>query len=412
MCVPSVSTVKSSKRNPAGFFGVLLFSAATILAGAANSQGASIGNDAQLVSVSIPTGMQIMPRTMFTQTWTFKNVGTNTWTAGQSGYTLNIRSADSMGATRVSPNTVSSSWHPSTVINSGHSVAPGAQGTYSMTFIAPETAGSVTDLFQLNSASSQYFGPTVSVQVVVIQFGSTNQYDRARAVSYANNYAGLVVNDGYFWTNGSGYGHFGPGAAVPTSPIGDDCAHFVSCCIGTQSPTNRGGGLTIPSRVPPTYGEPGAGRLVNTVLIGGGYATEVPSITNLSPGDLIGWNWGGDSNIQNLDHVVMYVGNGLVASHAASCLDVSGTTWYQGSEPNWRAHYIHIFDAPTLVSSIVGKKMVLSWGTNWTSYSLYSAPAMAGTWTKVGILPKKVGPVYMVTNTMSASSAFYRLSMP
>jgi len=51
-----------------------------------------------------------------------------------------------------------------------------------------------------------------------------------------NNYAGYVSSDGYFWTNGSGYGYFGALAPVPTSPIGDDCAHFVSCCIGSQAP--------------------------------------------------------------------------------------------------------------------------------------------------------------------------------
>ena len=70
-------------------------------------------------------------------------------------------------------------------------------------FIAPEASGSVTDIFQLNSTSSVFFGPQVAVQVNVIKSGSTNQYDRCRAVSYANNYAPYVVRDGYFWTNGS-----------------------------------------------------------------------------------------------------------------------------------------------------------------------------------------------------------------
>ena len=372
------------------------------------------GDDALLVSNSIPAGTQIMPRTVFTQTWTFQNTGTNTWTAGQSGYTLNIIGTDSLGATRVSPNSVSSAYHPSATISSGHSVAPGGLASFSMSFIAPEASGSVTDVFQINSAGGTYFGPQVSVQVDVIKAGSTNQYDRARAVSYANNYAGYVCTDGYFWTNGSGYGYFGAGAAVPKSPIGDDCAHFVSCCIGTQSATNRGGGLKIPTRVPPTYGEPGAGRLVNTVLIGGGYATEVASVSMLSPGDLIGWNWEGDSNIENLDHVTLYVGNGLVAAHAASCLDVSATTWYQGSEPNWRAHYIHIFDAPTLTTWQSGNNLVLAWGTNWTGYNLYTStsPSPDASWAKVATTPATVGKLKMITNSAAAGGHFYRLSMP
>lgn len=283
-----------------------------------------------------------------------------------------------------------------------------------MSFVAPEAAGVAMDAFRLNGASGSYFGPTVSVQVVVVPAGSTNQYDRARAVSYANNYAGYVCTDGYFWTNGSGYGYFGAGAAVPKSPIGDDCAHFVSCCIGTQSAANRGGGLIIPSRVPPTYGEPGAARLVNNVLIGRGFAKEVFSLSELSPGDLIGWNWEGDSNIQNLDHVVLYVGNGLVASHAASCLGVSATTWYQNSEPNWRWHLVHILDAPTLAGWKVGNKLVLSWGTNWTGYALYSAPSLSPqvTWSKVATTPVKVGASNMVTNSMTSGAVYYRLVLP
>jgi Cell wall-associated hydrolases (invasion-associated proteins) len=375
---------------------------------------AAVGDDAQLVSVLVQTGTEVMPRTVFTQSWTLKNIGTNTWTPGQSGYTMNIQGTDSLGACRLVPNTVSSAYHPSATISSGQSIPPGGQATFKMSFLAPEAAGLVTDMFRLNGASGNYFGPTVSVQVVVMPAGSTNQYDRARAVSYANNFAGYVCTDGYFWTNGSGYGYFGAGAAVPKSPIGDDCAHFVSCCIGTQSATNRAGGLKIPSRVPPTYGEPGAGRLVNTVLIGGGYAKEVFSLSELEPGDLIGWNWEGDSNIQNLDHVVLYVGNGLVAAHAASCLGVSATTWYQSSEPNWRSHFVHIFDAPTLASWKVGNKLVLCWGTNWTSYSLYSATSLApdATWTKVSTSPVTVGASKMVTNNLTAGAAFYRLVMP
>src|SRR5215472_8502325 len=85
------------------------------------------GDDAQLVSSAIPAGTQIMPRTVFTQTWTFRNTGTNTWTPGQSGYTLNIRGTDSLGAIRVTPNSVATAYHPSTTINSAQSVPPGGQ---------------------------------------------------------------------------------------------------------------------------------------------------------------------------------------------------------------------------------------------------------------------------------------------
>src|SRR4051812_32439762 len=158
-----------------------------VLLGMADGR-AAVGEDAQLISVLVQTGTQVMPRTVFTQTWTMKNIGTNTWTPGQSGYTLNLLGTDSLAACRLTPNTVSTAYHPSATISSGQSVPPGAQATFSLSFVAPEAPGSVTETFRLNSASSTYFGPTVSVQVVVIQAGSTNQYDRARAVSYANTY--------------------------------------------------------------------------------------------------------------------------------------------------------------------------------------------------------------------------------
>ena len=102
----------------------------------------------------------------------------------------------------------------------------------------------------------------MGVQIVVQQAGPSGQFDRAKAVSYANNYAAYVCSDGYFWTNSSGFGYYGTGVftPVPSSPIGDDCAHFVSCCIGSES-HQKGGGLNIATR-DVTYGEPGAARLV------------------------------------------------------------------------------------------------------------------------------------------------------
>ena len=292
----------------------------------------------------------------------------------------------------LSANSTSKRYIPYAIIGSGASVAPGAQATFSMSFIAPQTAGSVTDTFQIKSASGAYFGPLVSVQIAVQNAGLTNQYDRAKAVSYANNYAGYICSDGYFWTNGSDYGYFGALSPVPTSVIGDDCAHFVSSCIGSQ-PAERGGGLTIPSRVPPTYGEPGAGALVNTVLIAGGHATEVFSLSNMCSGDVVGWNWEGDTNIENLDHVTFYVGNGLLASHAASALDVSANTWYQSGTPGCVRHLIHILDGPTIISqpqslainagSVAGFSVSATGTTNLTYQWFLNGTSLAGA-TNVG----------------------------
>ncbi len=184
------------------------------------------------------------------------------------------------------------------------------------------------------------------------------------------------------------------------------------CCIGNQ-PKLRGGGLNIPSRVPPTYGEPGVARLVNTCLIGPGYAEEVFSLNSLLPGDIIAWNWEGDTNIANLDHATLYLGNGLLASHSASCLDVA-PSFFQNSLPDWRWHLIHIFDAPTIKASKVGSNLVLAWGTNWTGYSMYSSTSLApgATWTKMTKSPVKVGAMNVMTNTMSPGAVFYRLVLP
>ncbi len=369
-------------------------------------------DNAALVSVSILTDTQVMPRMEFTQTWIVQNTGTTTWSPTASGYTLNLVSEDRLGATPLFTNTSSSWYTPSAIIGSGKSVAPGAQATFSMSFITPEPPGSVTDTFQLNNASGTYFGPQFTVQIVVENAGSTNQYDRSKAVSYANNYAGYVCSDGYFWTNGSSYGDFGALAPVPTAELGDDCAHFISCCIGSET-HQWGGGLKIPSRVPPTYGEPGVARLVNTCLIGPGYATEVSSLNDLSPGDLIAWNWEGDTNIADLDHATLYLGNGLLASHSASCLDVS-PAFFEDALPDWRWHLIHIFDAPTIAVSRIGNNLVLSWGTNWTGYALYSATNLSAgaTWIKVPISPVVVGASNVLTNTMAPGAVFYRLVLP
>ncbi len=170
--------------------------------------------------------------------------------------------------------------------------------------------------------------------------------------------------------------------------------------------------------MPPTYGEPGAAHLVNTTLIAPGYAVEVFSLTNLSPGDLVAWNWGtnnqADTNIADLDHVTLYLGNGLLASHSSSALEVSADTWYQSSEPHYTRHLIHILDVPTIATSMAGNNLVLNWGTNWTGYVLYSTTnfSAGATWTKVTNSPAVIGTSNVMTNSMSSGATFYRLMLP
>jgi cell wall-associated NlpC family hydrolase len=166
-------------------------------------------------------------------------------------------------------------------------------------------------------------------------------YNRTAAVAYANQYWNQCVTDGYFWINGSTYKYYGAGAPVPVnvpgeaSGIGDDCAHFVSSCIGTPA-----GGLSIPTRVPPTYGEPGAARL-DQLLISNGYAQQVTSVSQLTPGDVIGYDWTGSGNgsMSGIDHTVIYLGNNKIASHATSH---DGVAWNWANSSSTITFLIHI----------------------------------------------------------------------
>jgi len=181
-------------------------------------------------------------------------------------------------------------------------------------------------------------------------------YNRTAAVNYANANWNLVVSDGYFWINGSTANYYGAGAPVPVNApneaggIGDDCAHFVSSCIGTPA-----GGLTIPSRAG-TYGEPGAARL-DELLVGnssGGYGTTyqygqlVSSVSQLTPGDVIGYDWtgSGGGSMSGIDHTVIYLGNNQIAAHATSR---DGVAWNWGNGSSTITFFVHI----TLHDSIV-----------------------------------------------------------
>jgi Putative amidase domain len=176
-------------------------------------------------------------------------------------------------------------------------------------------------------------------------------YDRNAAVAYANEYWNKVVSDGSFWINGSTSTYYGAGQPVPVnvlneaSGIGDDCAHYVSSVIGSE-PHEKGGGLTIPNRAG-TYGEPGAARL-DELLVGnsaGGYGTLyqygqlVSSVSQLTPGDVIGYDWDGSGggSMSGIDHTVVYVGNNQVDCHATSHL---GANWSLGGAADY--FFIHI----------------------------------------------------------------------
>jgi hypothetical protein len=181
----------------------------------------------------------------------------------------------------------------------------------------------------------------VAISTLATTSSAITVYDRTAAVAYANANWNKVVDDGYFYINSYPATYFGAGHAVPSG--GNDCAHFVSSVLGTP-----GGGLTIPDRAG-TYGEPGAGRL-DALLVGnaevGGYGTKykygelVSSVSQLTPGDVIGYDWDGDAangNMWGIDHTAFYTGNGQVICHSNSRLNAN---WTLGGADNY--FFIHI----------------------------------------------------------------------
>jgi len=136
-------------------------------------------------------------------------------------------------------------------------------------------------------------------------------YDRLAACRYAQDYWDKTCSDGYYFAHTEGPSLLGAGQPLPTETEGFDCAHFVSCCVGSE-PNEPAGGLDIPSRTS-AYGEPGAQRLVNWLMRQG--ATRVDELSAMVPGDLVAYDHEHDGWI---DHVALYMGDGLVTAHSLS----------------------------------------------------------------------------------------------
>lgn len=193
---------------------------------------------------------------------------------------------------------------------------------------------------------------------------AADAYNRATAVAYAKTNWNKVVSDGYFWIDSGTCKYYGAGAAVPTGTgiaggVGDDCAHFVSSCIGAPS------GAGVPVVQPfansssasyrAQYGNPSASGLASW-LVGSGNATYASSVSSLRAGDVIAYDWTGNGSI---DHIVLYMGNGLIAAHATSHLNVA-YNWAASSNPNEKLTYVHltmpdaIVPEPAALASVAG----------------------------------------------------------
>lgn len=152
---------------------------------------------------------------------------------------------------------------------------------------------------------------TALAVALVVCFPVYAAYDRLAALQYARDYWDKVCSDGYYFANSEGPALLGAGGPLPTDEEGFDCAHFVSCCIGSE-PNEPAGGLSVPSRTL-AYGEPGAQRMVNWLL--GQGATRATRISTLVPGDVVAYD--ADHNGW-IEHVALYMGDGLVTAHSLS----------------------------------------------------------------------------------------------
>lgn len=70
-----------------------------------------LSDGAVLISQTI-NNAQVNPGAIFTETWTIQNIGTSAWSAGATGYTLNLVGKDELGAVPLSPNTDLTYYHP------------------------------------------------------------------------------------------------------------------------------------------------------------------------------------------------------------------------------------------------------------------------------------------------------------
>jgi len=182
----------------------------------------------------------------------------------------------------------------------------------------------------------------IVAQIILFGYWATQQvhavpYESGVAYNYAEKYAFKVCSDGYFFEESYPPSYLGVGVPVPSG--GYDCAHFVSCCIGSE-PHEKGGGLNVPSRTE-AYGEPSA-NLLGDWLLDSGIGTEVFSVEELKKGSFINYDWDGNGS---WDHVALYLGDHKIAAHSESHWN---DDWKLGGAAKYRFIYIPESTSPSL----------------------------------------------------------------
>jgi hypothetical protein len=124
--------------------GAVFGSTQPVVAATASCYGLSFVSD-----VTIPDNTPVNPGQTFTKTWKVKNAGTCAWDAG---FKFAFVSGDQMGATAYTL--------PS-------AVAAGAVTDVSVAMTAPNKTGTIRGDWRMQTASGQFFGDQVYVQVVI-----------------------------------------------------------------------------------------------------------------------------------------------------------------------------------------------------------------------------------------------------
>lgn len=128
----------------------------------------------------------------------------------------------------------------------------------------------------------------------------------------------------------------------------DDCAHFISCCIG-QPPDGTGGGIKVPTNM---WGDPKAdnpygisrvGTLIDflqknkLVKVIAEKTSDKIKINQLDPGDLIAY-FNPDRTDARYTHCALYLGDGKIAAHTVSRLDEG---WNLGEDRGFTWTLLH-----------------------------------------------------------------------
>ncbi len=115
------------------------------------TEGTPCINDLRfLADETIPDGTQVQPGQALAKAWRVKNTGTCPWGAG---YTLQFLRGEPMGATSPQPLVPT---------------RPGAEAVIRIDFVAPETPGIHTSVWQAVSPQGQAFGDPIYILVEVV----------------------------------------------------------------------------------------------------------------------------------------------------------------------------------------------------------------------------------------------------